>query len=64
MSEVNSRNFKAVEAAINKLWREISECSQKIVLLEQQNVILRTELSHTKQTALSAAARGTGPTER
>lgn len=63
MSEINKRNFRAIEGAINSLNNQMGELKQKQAALEGQNASLKMELEQVKLLAVALSSRGTGPTK-
>lgn len=62
MSDLERKNFAAIEQALNQIWREISTMKEAQTRVETQFAMLKQEMEQTKRMVI--LTRGTGPTER
>lgn len=62
MSDLNKRNFAALEQGLNKLARDNSELNQRMIIMENNISTLHSELANQKQLVGHVMGRGMGST--
>lgn len=62
MSDINSRNFAAIEQAYNRLYKDYQALMERQNRLEGTVAILQSELANQKQLTAHVLGRGMGST--
>jgi archaellum component FlaC len=62
MSNVNNKNFAAIEQAMNILYKDYSAMNERMTRLENNLTILRAELANQKALTAHVLGRGMGST--
>jgi septal ring factor EnvC (AmiA/AmiB activator) len=63
MSERDDKNFKAIETAINTMYKDTSALADRIALMEKNIIAINGQVQTQKQLTAHVLGRGMGPTE-
>ena len=59
----DDKNFKAIETAINTLYKDMGVMGERITLMEKNITALSNQIENQKQLTAHVLGRGMGPTE-